>query len=404
MLGAMWKPADIDQFEAAVESGMLEERHDFDAKRQLPSNNKELAKDLAAMSTDGGSLIYGVGEDDNGQPRLLAAIELDGAGERIDQVAEQSISGSLRVEFVHLRRPDQPGTGYLMVVIPASPEAPHQVTVGEDRRFYRRSDTGNRKLSEPEVARLYERRAAHGRDRDDQLDEWIASAPAPGHGDSRVGFLHAFAAPALPDDELWDRAVKARGEEQVLLKELRDAAASASLARWGGVDLTSPANWTRRGAETWSLERPELEPGRTVPRPAIRADLSMDGRAYLLQGDAAGMEQRHPGEPLFVLYGRGIALTLAQFMALAGALYEAGGLYGPVDVGMAVTGIEGAVSAHSLGDRFFAGSPYGEDSARRTERCDARDLRERPQAVSQRLLARLFSASFGRDFDPLAED
>jgi hypothetical protein len=400
----MWRPRDIDDFEAAVGGGALQERHDFDAKRQLPASNKELAKDLAAMSTDGGSLIYGVAEDGNGQPRLLSPIELDGAAERIDQVAQHSISGYVRLEFVHLRRPAEAATGYLVVVVPASPEAPHQVTVGDDRRFYGRSDTGNRRLSEVEVARLYERRARQGRDREQLLDECIASAPTLVR-DGRIGLLHAFAAPALPDEELWDRAVEARGNEQTLLRELREALASASSVGWGGTTLSSPANWMRRGADRWSLERPEMEPGRSIPRPAVRADLGMDGRADLFQAEAAAVEHRHPGaQPLFVLYERGIALTLAQFMALAGALYKAGGLYGAVDVGMAVTGIEGAVSAHSLGDRFLAGTPYGEDCARRTERCDARDLQEDPQSVSRRLLARLFSASLGRDLDPLAEE
>jgi hypothetical protein len=84
---AIWKPVNIDSFEAAVIEGALEERHDFDAKRELPRSGKELAKDIAAMSTDGGALVCGVGEDENGQPRVLAPFELAGAAERIDQVA-----------------------------------------------------------------------------------------------------------------------------------------------------------------------------------------------------------------------------------------------------------------------------------------------------------------------------
>jgi hypothetical protein len=53
----MWQPKSIKEFENAVTSGLLEERHDFDAKRQLPESGKELAKDIAAMTTDGGCLV-----------------------------------------------------------------------------------------------------------------------------------------------------------------------------------------------------------------------------------------------------------------------------------------------------------------------------------------------------------
>jgi hypothetical protein len=105
-----------------------------------------------------------------------------------------------------------------------------------------------------------------------------------------------------------------------------------------------------------------------------------------------------------VVYETGIALNLTQFLGMVGALYSAGGLFGPVDVGMAVTGVSGAISSHTLGERRFAGSPYGEESASRTERSDARELHERPREVAHALLGRFFSATFGRDLDPLAKD
>ena len=131
----MWQPKTVEEFESAVTAGVLEERHDFDAKRQLPESGKELAKDIAAMTTDGGCLVYGVGEDDNSQPRLLAPFQLANARERIDQVAQQSISPNPRIAFIPLRCADDPAREYLIAVIPPSPLAPHQVTVGNDRRF-----------------------------------------------------------------------------------------------------------------------------------------------------------------------------------------------------------------------------------------------------------------------------
>jgi hypothetical protein len=399
----MWVPKDLQDFTEAVENGLLEEKHDFDAKRELPGSGKELAKDIAAMTTDGGSLVYGVAEDDSGQPRVLAPIELSGAAERIDQIAQTSISGTPKVEFVHLRLPDDSGRGYLVVVIPASPEAPHQVTVGDDRRFYGRCDTGNRRLSEEEIARLYERRNAQAVDREELLRDCIARSPFSLPQEGEHGFLQAFVQPVPLDDDLWDKAVASRGGEQILLKELRDAVVSAATTRWGGTNLTNALDWRRIGADTWSLDRSTTFGQEDDPRRAVRADFNMNGRGYLFYGSAADRDAHSGGEPVFVLHERGIALTLAQFLGLAGALYQAADFHGQVDVGMAVTGIQGAISAHSVGDRFFQASPYGEQDATRTERCDARELRDQPRAVSLRLLSRLLRASFGSAFDPLED-
>lgn len=395
----MWIPVDLQQLKDAVESGALEEKHDFDAKRQLPSSNKELAKDIAAMTTDGGLLAYGVAEDANGHPRVLEPIELSGAAERIDQVAQHSISGTPKIEFIHLRIPEDEGSGYLIVVVPASPEAPHQVTVDNDRRFYGRNDTGNRRLTEEEIARLYERRYRQGVDREELLRECIERSPF-GLPDAEHGFLQAFVQPVPPDDNLWTQAVAARSNEEILLKDLRDAVASvAGSARWGGGSIGSAINWTRRGADAWSLDTASTYGESNDPAIAARADLSMDGKGYLFYGGAADTR-----ESKLIVYERGIAINLAQFFGLAGALYHAGGLYGPVDVGMAITGLGGAISSYTFGDRFFRGSPYGEEIASRTERSNTRDLHEHPQDVSQKLLSRFFSATLGREFNPLLED
>jgi hypothetical protein len=74
----VWRPTSIEQLERAVLDGVLEEKHDFDAKRQLPTSGSELAKDIAAMTTDGGILVYGIAEDQDRRPRALAPIELAG--------------------------------------------------------------------------------------------------------------------------------------------------------------------------------------------------------------------------------------------------------------------------------------------------------------------------------------
>jgi hypothetical protein len=400
----MWEPENVKQFETTVGEGALGERHDFDAKRQLPKSNKELAKDIAAMTTDGGQLVYGVGEDENGQPRLLKPFKLDGAAERIDQVAQNSVSGNPRLYFHSLEREDEPGMGYLIVTIPASPLAPHQVKVDGDRRFYGRCDTGNCRLSEEEVARLYERRQRQDVDREKLLAECIDSSPIGPPEAGKEGFLQAFAQPAVRDDDLWDRAVASYGDEDQLLAELRAATGSIASRGWGA-NLGRVLNWRRRGADKWSLSQAlqGKNPDKLDRDCWIDADLSMDGRCYLFYGGAGQIRSPGYGEPVFYLYERGIALNLAQFLAMVGVLYRAGDQWGPIDVGMAVTGIRGAVSAEFSGHRLGSQS-YGDEQALRTKRVDVRELQEDPVRITLELLDRLLrAASGGTVWDPFSD-
>jgi hypothetical protein len=402
----MWQPKTVEEFESAVTAGVLEERHDFDAKRQLPESGKELAKDIAAMTTDGGCLVYGVGEDDNSQPRLLAPFQLANARERIDQVAQQSISPNPRIAFIPLRCADDPARGYLIAVIPPSPFAPHQVTVGNDRRFYGRCDSGNRRLSETEVERLYERRQRQNVDREQLLADCIASSPIGQPTPGEQGFLQAFVQPTIRDDDLWDRAVVSCGDERQLLDRLLSATSSVPSGQWG-TNLSKILNWRQRGADKWSLNTASQvsDPSAIGPDDEIVADLSMDGRCYFFYGGAAVTSDRNNARrPIFALYERGIAVNLAQFLALVGAYYRAGDQWGPIHVGMAVTGIRGAISAHFMEDISMSAQPYGDEIAVRALPFDARDLEEDPVAASQKLMDRLMRAmSGGIVWDPLSD-
>lgn len=78
----MWIPSSVEELRQAIADG-LEESPWLDAKRQLGSA-AEAAKDVAAMANEGGVLIYGVAEDDDGRLAELRPIEdLRGFEERI---------------------------------------------------------------------------------------------------------------------------------------------------------------------------------------------------------------------------------------------------------------------------------------------------------------------------------
>jgi hypothetical protein len=102
----MWIPATEQELLAAIEAGDLVETATFDAKASLPAKgkSKDLAIDVAAMANDGGTLLYGVGEDENRRPTVTQPFVLTGARERVAQIVRSSISESPTFKFVRFRR------------------------------------------------------------------------------------------------------------------------------------------------------------------------------------------------------------------------------------------------------------------------------------------------------------
>jgi hypothetical protein len=143
-------PATEQEILAAIEAGDLIENASFEAKGALPAKgkSKDLAIDVAAKASDGGTLLYGVGEDENRRPSVAQPFCLAGVRERVDQIVRTSISEPSDVQVREIPTDDDPGLGYLVVVVPPSPRAPHMVTVGKEYRYYGRSATGNVPLTE----------------------------------------------------------------------------------------------------------------------------------------------------------------------------------------------------------------------------------------------------------------
>lgn len=175
----MWIPKSEAEIIDALEAGSVRETAALDAKQQLPTpgKNRDLARDLCAMTVDGGALLYGVGGQDGTRPNTPTPFDLAGAAERIDQVAQTAISEPPLIEIDSVSSTRLPGCGYLTVLIPASPRAPHMVVADGDSRYYGRGATGNRILTEGEVARLYARRERRDQDGEQLLDEVVAAMP-----------------------------------------------------------------------------------------------------------------------------------------------------------------------------------------------------------------------------------
>ncbi len=395
----MWVPRSEQEILNAINSGDLIETAAFDAKMSLPAKgkSKDLAIDVSAMASDGGTLLYGLDEDENGAPTILKPFDLAGTRERVDQIVRSSISEPPVIEVFTIPTDDDPSLGYLVISVPASPRAPHMVTVGKEYRYYGRGATGNAPLSEGDVARLYERRQRWEIDRGSMLDEVIESAPI----DSREDFayLHLVGRPVVPDEDLFD---KARGDRHAVqfLDSLISAAVRADVYSTSySPDLYGGYNHVRR-ADGWATSQGlgESWEERQDPARVLDLEIGLDGSGHLFCGRAAASYKGR-----LLIFENLVAGLASRFLTVMGGLYAAGGYFGPVDVGLAVTGLRGGISYVLSGRLGVDPSPYDKDQYRRTERLLATELMNDPRSAARKLVLPLTRAISREGYDPFSE-
>lgn len=405
-LVVVWVPRTAGELERAAREGVLVERRRFEAKRELPAagKNEDVAVQVASLTVDGGLLVYGLDEDEHERPSIPTPIDLEGAAERIDQVVGALVDEPPYVEVEPLRLEDDPGKGYLVVIVPPSPRAPHQVAVKGDRRFYGRGDKGKRILSEGEVARLYQRRGHWEVNERELLDECIARSDH-GRQTDELGFLHGFAQPVVPDEGIWERALDRHGSERDLLARLLQAARSVTTKTPYSPAWSEAHNWRELGADGWTLDTLTAS-GIDDPQYQVRADVGIDGSGYMFCGRAAVPPHRHLAEGAprqLAILEVPIAANFAGFLAMLAALYEDAGYVGPVVYGMAVTGIEGAVSAAILSNIRWSGTPFKKESFERTARVASAAQLLEPEQVTLALMRRFLDTVRRKNYDPFTE-
>lgn len=337
----MWPPRTLEQLRAVLAEPNLQESAVFDVKTELPAKGKsaDLAVDVAAMTPDGGMIVYGIAEAPNGlseQPIALA-----GTVERITSIVNTTIAEPPAIEAFTVE--SGPGVGFVIVAVPASERAPHMVQVKGEWRYYGRGPGGNRPLTEGEVARLYARRTQYERSVAELIDEAVAASPRRDPSATEAS-LYVVVQPLASDTGMRERAWPS-GEG--FRQRLRDAVLSAG-ARMRFSNPTQPDMRT-------IVEGPVL---RTVsghkfvaPTGGSRGDQTEleigDNGAIRLFTDTAA----HLWRSELVIYET-LTLrddTIAQLttgaIAAGGALSRQAGYFGAVDVAAAIVGAEQAISA-----------------------------------------------------------
>lgn len=390
----MWIPETAAELESLISQGALEETATLDFKREI-SKSKDLARDVAAMANDGGVLVFGVGEDANGRPNILAPFALEGQVEKISAIVNSCLSEGLKIEIRSLRREKGLESGYLVVIVPPSPLAPHMVIVGGENRYYGRTAKGNVILTEGEVARLYERRSFWKTDREALLSEAVSSAPF--EASTNFGHLHVFARPAIGKDELIKNAAAGMGEEALILEAIGAASQSEIFPNILASGFFRNTNHPQPTSAGWIVPMGGRPGGAREPRDTIDLAVAFDGSAKLFWGRAA-----ERSEGVLRLLDVPSSELIVRLLYLAGFIAQRAGYMGPFDLGVAFTGIRGAISyglatkPHSLVEP----RPFDCEDYRQTTRVMASELRV-PKDVARVLLSRLFHATVQGHIDPL---
>jgi hypothetical protein len=374
--------------EAAAKAGHLSETHTVELKRELAAGdaaNKELAADLASLSVDGGLLFIGVDEDTGPG---LAPVLLDGLAERVEQVARARIDEPVHLTFAAIMSKKQPGRGYLLVRVPASPRAPHMV----GHRYWGRGDKTKFHLADSQVELLMARRAKWAADTEQDLREWMARDPIAAV-DRKNGHLFIVASPVPRRERLllpvfsgaWpdalNRLVSATTHRgSAFVPDMPDGLNSFSTTPDGWAWYSYAIFGQRENKEAESEDR------------MLMVEICEDGRLRLLCGRAVPeLERGHT-----LLDDLCLGLT-ARMVSLAGLVSTEAGFLGSWDLGVGITGLRGSFSYTRYSWGPGGRNSYPEDEYSGTTRASITEIETSTGPVVERLLGRLMRASACND-------
>jgi hypothetical protein len=398
----VWIPESEQEIRAVVAAGLVETAT-FDAKAML-GRSQDIAEDVGAMSTEGGVLLYGVAEDEHRRPTILDPIDLAGARLRVDQVVSSGISEPPDIHMRELPSDAGPGKGYLVVHVPQSPRAPHQVTAGQKMRFYGRTSTGNRPLSQAEVETLYRRREDWRLSAAERLERALAARPVVRSWGSLLVTVSAVTV-----DE--GRITRAFGSLPVIPEILTIVNALPGAPR-GALKFQQPGDLLARvvgrsdkwrvAMDGWVGRSISLDSADQRPESFVQLGVSRAGQITFFAAQIGETsESPYTGVQRSVRENLVGGWTVATLL-LASRLFERCAYGGALDIGVAMNGLAGTV-AYSTSEGMALPNPrlqpLEEDSFRNGVRLDAVALRE-PSTTARDLLQPLWDALSQGDYSP----
>jgi hypothetical protein len=393
----IWRPKTWDEVEAL--KGQAQESQALDFKRQI-GTNPEIAKDIAAMTVNGGVLIYGVDED---KETLLATeitpITLKGAEEKLHQVAGSRVRPTPDFEVVTIPDPADATVGVAVVVVPASSQAPHQ---WEDRYPVRRGTT-TEYLAEPEVERLYRQRhrlSGSPPTVEDLLEEF-RQAPGTPLPVNRVDVGSFSLMVRTASNEVTHPA--GAWQEGALKAAIAGAAqrqagrlANSSLVRgtWNAI-----AQWEPLGVDGWFANLPQ-DPLSGSSDKHFSATLTYPARLCFLAQYAVTVPEGRGGTSYKVAREDELVYDLIALLAMAGEYFTEVEGGGHLLAAISLRGFKDAESQFARNGRWQGTLPGAADGVKADARASAIDLRDEPEQVARRMIERWLPAFYRDAEDP----
>lgn len=357
----------------ALEAGALGEGDHLDFKRELTAGDrgtKGTAIDLASFAIDGGSIVVGVTP---GRPPDLAPVPLRGLRERVEQIARNRIDPPLRVEVREIATEDSPEEGYLVLTVPASPQAPHAV----DRVFRGRHGTTNVQLTATEVRAIHERQRVDQAAITDEMAAFAARDPFPPERQA-LGRLYLIARPVTPAPQMLERSVGSRWA-QWTEENVRNG---RGITRGFSPDF-GEAWQMRRMPDGWiasRFETPHRAGESDHENHGIEVGLAEDGSVRVF---CSRPTDYFSGDRYVAL--EAVILGLAwRVVRLAAAVSRDTGYSGEWQISILVTRLRGAVSLF-LTQNLIIGArdpmPYPDDQSERSWRGSTSDLADEAKVV-----------------------
>ncbi|MGS2615156.1 AlbA family DNA-binding domain-containing protein [Micromonospora sp. LZ34] len=386
-----WDWDDWAQAAADVASGEVHEHQQFELKAENYGNGesakKELAKDVAALAVDGGTLVIGVKEDKpTGRAIALNPVELAGQVERIRQVCNARIDPPLGMTVTDVPNPVDQATGLLIIDVPPSPFAPHQV----DGRYLGRADRTVYVLSDAEVFRLYRLREVTADAAASELERAWQKGQDRNLGPSTLT-VAITPAPVLQPEILRDQL--ARGLPWL------DPVTQSAEARLRGLSGESPLAklvWRDAHLPFGSLTATPVPDGFALiyggKQPSLLLEVSESGAVALVSSDNVGENQGYPDYGKFLDHFKVFTFT-AMALAVFSEVAQQAGLRAPVNVGVRLDGLKDAKPQRANRSTVWDNRvPYPEVCYRRTTGATPAELAEDLAPVMDRLFGPLTRA------------
>jgi hypothetical protein len=183
LLGSPLGAVDVAALQTLV-TGSVREDGDLEFKQQLygsaDSEKRDLAGDVAAMAnTVGGVIVLGISETDGAATGLYPVALSEAEELRMRQVVTGLVAPAPQFTIYRVEQAAGTPSGFYLLAVPRSADAPHAVRVHDGLRYPRRDGPRIRWLSESEVSDAYRSRfqqaASHVERLEGMLHEGAAS-------------------------------------------------------------------------------------------------------------------------------------------------------------------------------------------------------------------------------------